>query len=297
MKRLLIFVVLLLGVSFKAIGQQVSSSDNVLLEYHPLNSQIFQNTRTLRILLPNDYYKEGNNKKYKVLFLNDGQCLFDREICNISNQEWRVDETVDSLLELNKIVPLIVVGIDNTGIKQRGNEYLPWEDVYLDPPIPNPMGSKYPDFLFNEVLPFIKSEYRISARREDIGLGGSSYGALIAFYTYMGKPERIGFLLLESPSFYVNDRAIIEKFKNFEKVLPKKVHLGIGTNELGLKNCEESNEDNMMAVRDVKSLKKMLLTKGLNEDRIHLDVDECATHTEKSYAKRFPNAIQFLINE
>gem|GEM_PF-5168002 len=71
----------------------------------------------------------------------------------------------------------------NTG----GNEYLPWEDIYLKPAIPHPMGSRYPDFLLSEVLPFIKNKYRISTKREDIGLGGSSYGALIALYTYLEK--------------------------------------------------------------------------------------------------------------
>lgn len=297
MIRLLFFAVLFLGISLQANGQQIHSLENILIEYHQLNSQIFQNTRTLRILLPNDYYKEDNDKRYKVLFLNDGQCLFNEDPCQSSEQDWKIDESVDSLLKMNILEPFIVVGIDHIGLSERGNEYLPWEDIFLNPPIPNPEGSKYPDFLVTEVLPFVKDKYRISTQREHIGLGGSSYGALIALYTYLKKPDQIGFLLLESPSFYVNNQAILKKAESFDGDLPLKLYLGIGTNELGFENCNESNEDNLMAVRDVSTLKKMFLSKGLNKNSINVVVDECAVHSVGSWADRFPKAIQFLIND
>ncbi len=297
LKLSLFFITLLSGLFFCANGQNKSEPSNVTLEYQHLHSKIFNNTRTLRILLPPGYYNSGKNKIYKVLFLNDGQSLFNNDTCQFSHNEWRVDETVDSLINMKKIEPFIIVGIDNIGSKYRGKEYLPWEDIYLSPPIPHPMGPKYPDFIINEVLPFVKSKYRISTKREDIGVGGSSYGALIALYTYLKKPDDIGFLLLESPSFYVNEQAILKMFKSFNGALPEKISIGVGTNELALKNCDESNPDNLMAVRDATNLQDMFLSKGLDKKRLLLTVGKCAIHREKAWAGRFPKDIQFLMHK
>gem|GEM_PF-6427270 len=64
-----------------------------------------------------------------------------------------------------------------------------------------------------------------------------------------------------------------------------------------LRNCDESNADNMMAVKDATTLKDMLLSKGLDKKRLHFTVDGCATHTEKSWAGRFPGDILFLFKK
>jgi|GEM_PF-4840405 len=120
MKRPVLFGAFLLGLLFQAYGQNAYPSNHVTLEYQRLHSHIFNNTRTLRILLPPGYYGNGKDKRYKVLFLNDGQSLFNKDTCQFSNHEWRVDETVDSLSGMNEIEPVIVVGIDNVGSKYRG---------------------------------------------------------------------------------------------------------------------------------------------------------------------------------
>ncbi len=87
-----------------------------------------------------------------MLYLNDGQNLFDPCTSIFGDAEWRVDETVSALLEQGGIAPLIVVGIDNGGRRLRAKEYLPWKDETLQPPEEDPQGSLYPRFLLDEVV-------------------------------------------------------------------------------------------------------------------------------------------------
>lgn len=301
MKKI-IFSVLLIGcisVSLDFIKSHNTFSGSVvagILELHKFKSEIFNNSRYLRILLPSDYYDIKNkNTKYKVLYMNDGQNLFEKTTSVFNPMEWEIDETLEKLILRHKIEPIIVVGIDNAGKRKRPNEYLPWEDEYLKPPYPNPNGRHYPDFLINEVMPFIIDHYRIQTGPANTGLGGSSYGGLITLYTAIKKPNVFGFILIESPSLYVNKRAILDKARIFSK-WPGKICLGVGTNELGLKNCEQT-DSNREPVQDVQEFYNILLDNGVSKDRIHLVIEECALHNEEAWARRFAKAALFWLQE
>lgn len=258
-----------------------------------LKSKIFNNTRKLRILLPPDYSEPSSAKRrYPVLYLNDGQDLFDAESSMFTGKEWQVDETVYDLIGKGEIVPIIVVGIDNPGKRMRPDEYLPWEDKYLSPPMPEPHGSQFPEFLEKEVVPLIEKNFRVSPVRLNRALGGSSYGGLITLYSAIKKPDLFGKLLIESPSFYVNDAKVLDLAGTWS-TLPLKVYLGVGTNELGKKDCAQ-DDDNREAVTDVRRLEKILEEKGLNGSRLKVNVDRCAVHNEDAWAKRLPGALKFL---
>lgn len=264
---------------------------NSRIEQLRLQSRIFGNERTLRVYLPEAY---DGTKAFKVLYLNDGQNLFgDNQIG--ADHEWRVDEIVDSLVHENVIEPLIVVGIDHAG-NDRAKEYLPWEDVYLSPPIPDPEGKKYPGFLTTEVMPLIEQKYRVRKGRENTGLGGSSYGSLISLYTLLQKPGLFGFAILESPSLYVHEQALLTLAESKNYTWPENIFIGIGTNELNLENCYEENEDNQMAVEDVKHLATIIHTRS-PDSNLKVWVDSCAIHHETAWSHRFSTALQFVLNE
>ena len=263
------------------------------LRFHQFKSKVFGNTRVLRVLLPPGYDDRANRKKrYSVLYLNDGQNLFDVSTSIFNALEWQVDETLDRLIRTHQIGPLIVIGVDNAGRRDRANEYLPYPDPYLSPPLPNPEGSKYPDFLIQEVMPFIDRRYRTKLGPEYTGLAGSSYGALIALYTVITRPGTFGRLLLESPSLYVSDGEIIKVSRNMRK-WPRKVYIGVGTNEGGRPDCKPGDWS-PEAVQDVLKLKQLLEAAGLNGTRLRVVVDECAVHNEAAWAKRFEAALKFL---
>ncbi len=263
------------------------------LRVHILESRIFNNTRKIRVLLPPGYGEPGNSRRfYPVLYLNDGQNLFDAKDSLFTGKEWRVDETVHELITKKEIEPIIVVGIDNAGIQMRPNEYLPWEDEYLTPAMPDPHGAQYPEFLEKEVIPFVEENYRASAMRFSRVLGGSSYGGLIAVYSGIEKPYLFGSFLIESPSFYVGEAKVLGLAAKWSP-LPLKIYLGVGTNEMGKKDCGP-DDDGGEAVSDVRRMETILKNERLDRSRLKVVVEECAIHIEDAWARRLPDALRFL---
>jgi len=264
----------------------VPSNDSVTgdLRLHEFHSQIFRNTRMLRVWLPPRYDAPGNEtRQYPVLYLNDGQNLFDRATA-FAGVEWQVDETADRLIRQEVIPPLIIVGIDNTQ-GDRIKEFLPYRSLH--PPVLRPQGKRYPDFLMNEVMPFVYERYRIARGPENTGLGGSSLGALISLYTVIERPGVFGLLLLESPSLFISNRRILKYSRRFRR-WPERVFLAMGTREAGREDKDKQ------VVEDVRQLERSLRRAGLDESRLLVKIDEGATHNEGEWAKRFPEALSFL---
>jgi len=254
------------------------------LRLHELQSRIFRNTRMLRVWLPPGYSApENQGRHYPVFYLNDGQNLFDPATAYIG-VDWQADEAADRLIREGRIPPLVLVGIDNAQ-KDRPREYLPYRT--FNPPIMRPQGKHYPNFLLNEVMPFLYQRYRIARGPENTGLGGSSLGAIISLYTAMDRPGIFGRLLLESPSLFVSNRQFLKCSRAFRQ-WPEKIFMAMGTNEAG------SEGRDRQVVEDVLALERVLRRAGLNEDRLLVRIDEGATHNEREWAKRFPEALAFL---
>ena len=254
------------------------------LRLHELQSRVFRNTRMLRVWLPPGYEDpENKGLQYPVFYLNDGQNLFDRATAFIG-VEWQVDESADRLIREGRIPPVIIVGIDNAG-KDRAREYLPYRS--LSPPVLRPQGKRCPEFLTNEVMPFVDQRYRTARGPENTGLGGSSLGAINALYTVMDRPGIFGRLLLESPSLFISGRRLLKYSRAFRQ-WPQKVFLAIGTREIG------REDRNQQVVEDVRELEHVLRRAGLGDERLRVKIDEGATHNEAEWAKRFPEALSFL---
>jgi len=254
------------------------------LRLHDFQSRVFRNARLLRVWLPPRYdAPENNARQYPVLYLNDGQNLFDRATA-FAGVEWQVDETADRLIRQEVISPLIVVGIDNAQ-GDRIKEFLPYRG--FNPPVLRPQGKRYPDFLTCDVMPFVQQRYRIAIGPENTGLGGSSLGALISLYTVIERPAVFGRLLLESPSLFISHRRLL-KYSRLVRQWPAKIFLAIGTREAGREDKDKQ------VVEDVRELERTLRRAGLDDHRLQVRIDEGATHNEAEWAKRFPEALSFL---
>ena len=257
------------------------------LRLHQFRSRVFRNTRFLRVWLPPGYDDvENAGRRYPVLYLNDGQNLFEPATA-FAGIEWQVDETADGLIRAGAVPPMIFVGLDNTG-KERIREYMPYRSIH--PRMLRVRGRYYPDFLFKEVMPFVESAYRVATGPENAGLGGSSLGGLIALYAVVAHPGAIGRLLLESPSLWASGRQLLGESRSV-RIWPERTFLAVGTNEAG------SPERSRSVVDDVRELAAIIRRAVLSERRLRLVIKDGAGHNEAAWAERFPEALQFLFGQ
>ncbi len=154
-------------------------------------------TRRIWIYLPDDYC-DGTNKKYPVLYMHDGQNVFD-EATSYSG-EWGVDEFLDA----TSLSKCIVVAVDNGAIK-RMNEYNPYDNEKFG----KGEGDEYVDFIANTLRPFINKNYRTIKNKEHTFIAGSSMGGLISMYAVLKYPKLFGGAGVFSPSFWVTSAACL----------------------------------------------------------------------------------------
>jgi predicted alpha/beta superfamily hydrolase len=241
------------------------------------------------VWLPANYFAPVNrNKHYPVLYVQDGQNLFDE--ATAFYHEWKFDETVQFLTGSMRIGPMIVVGIDST--PRRANEYLPYGD-------PNNKdlgkletqdvhGKQYGDFVINEVMPLIQKKYRVLLGAHSTGLGGSWYGGAVTLYTVLTHPGVFGKALIESPSLLIgNDKDLLKDAEKATK-FPEKIYVAIGTAE---DSDEKAAAQNVDAVND---LEKILRGKGLGPTKLKVVVEEGAKRDEIAWSKRLQAALLFL---
>jgi predicted alpha/beta superfamily hydrolase len=221
---------------------------------------------------------------YPVLYLNDGQNLFDPARAFAGNT-WRVADTAAQLVRQRRIPPLIIVGIDH-GVLRRGREYLPVEDD-RNPTARKPLGLEYAEFVTREVLPFVARNYPVARGASNAGFGGSSYGAIAALNTVLVKPGVFGRLLLESPSLYVGKEYLLRRARTARR-WPARVYLGVGTRETSRPDWNEETVGNVL------KLEAMLRKARLGPRRLRTVVEEGASHSEGAWAARLSAALTFL---
>ncbi len=200
------------------------------LHLHTLKSTIFGNERTIRVLLPPGYGDAANHeRRYPVLYMLDGQNVFDACLSDVSHHEWGVDETVQQLIAEQKIPPLIVVGVDHAG-KDRAREYLPYKDFVGNPEMDEPAGKLFPDFMTREVMPLVDGAYRTLTGRPNTGIGGSSYGGVATLYALLARPNAFGYGLIESPVMWIGMGQLVRDTSPLV-ALPEKVFVAFGGKE------------------------------------------------------------------
>ena len=156
--------------------------------------------RRIWIYLPADY--ATSQKHYPVLYMHDGQNLFDEATTAYGN-EWGVDEILDSLTAKGK-PGCIVVGIDNGGAA-RMSEYNPYEFTWRGGSTTEkflPQGNQYCSFLATTLKPFIDKKFRTLPAKENTLIAGSSMGGLISYYAALNYPQVFGKAGVFSPAFW-----------------------------------------------------------------------------------------------
>ena len=154
--------------------------------------------RHVDVWLPRDYHE--SDKDYRVLYMHDGQNLFNPEWVYWTQTDWDIDTTLQQLIDDGEVDDTIVVGIWSTN--DRISDYMPW-DMYQAAPAEyreaisrymgkEPESREYLHYIVEELKPFIDANYRTRPGRADTLLMGSSMGALISLYGVIQYPEIFG---------------------------------------------------------------------------------------------------------
>jgi predicted alpha/beta superfamily hydrolase len=144
---------------------------------HTIDSKHLGGSRGVTVRLPDRYDPE--NKSYPVIYMHDGQNLFDRRSAFQGN-EWHVDEAVAELTARGAMPDCVLVAIDNG--PQRNAEY----SHVPDPEYGGGRGKDYESFLLQELMPAVESQYAVNPRNRV--MLGSSMGGLVTLAIGMAHP-------------------------------------------------------------------------------------------------------------
>ncbi|QNI30374.1 alpha/beta hydrolase [Alloacidobacterium dinghuense] len=245
---------------------------------HPrFHSHFLRDDRDITVYVP-PQYEEQPDRGFPVLYLHDGQNLFDPSTSFVPGRTWRVAETADAVIEAGEVTPLIIVGIANTG-DHRLKEYTYVPDWKMG----GGEADKYGRLVTEELMPFINANYRTLQGRENTGMGGSSLGALATLYLglkYANVFSRLGVL---SPSVWWNHKSIISYVNETRLAHLPRIWLDVGTAE------------GRRTLADADLLERRLRANGWRPD-IDLQYLHVAggTHDEASWAQRVGPMLNFL---
>lgn len=236
------------------------------VEYHrKFYSKTLNNRRDIIVWLPPSYKKE-TDRRYPVLYMQDGQNIMDPKTAYIGI-DWRVDETAARLIKAGELQEIMIVGIYNS--PERLEEYS--DSV---------KGKNYMKFMAEQLKPFIDKYYRTLSGNEYTAVMGSSMGGLISFLLAWNYPDVFGKAACLSSSFYYDGDKAINMVKNYtgEK---KNIKIYIDHGEDGLPRgqrmfCELSQKGYLI---------------GTDIDYYYAPG---ADHTESEWAKRIQRPLLFF---
>lgn len=219
--------------------------------------------RRIWVYLPPDYQR--SSKKYPVLYMHDGQNLFDNS--RSYSGEWGVDEFLDSMYKAGR-TQVIVIGIDN-GQQKRMQEYNPWEFQNFG----EGHGDFYADFLVRTLKPFVDKHYRTKRNKKNTSIAGSSMGGLISLYSVLKYPNVYGSAGIFSPAFWTASGIDSLVRKRAGKVRSKLFFYAGG------------KEGNSM-IPDMRRIESEI--KKVSKAPIKVLIDREAKHNEAAWRKHFP---------
>lgn len=302
-----IFLLLLICLCFtSAIAQKITVKYGLLELYENFASKNVQ-PRNVGVWLPQNY---SPKKKYAVLYMHDGQMLFDAGI-TFNQTEWGVDECLTKLFREGKIRNTIVVGIWNTKEK-RHQEYFPQkpyenlstedkekvglslEKIGLSKEF-KPTSDNYLKFIVEELKPFIDNSYSTFKHKEATFIAGSSMGGLISLYAICEYPnifQGAACISTHWPgTFEAENNPIPESFYSYLKEkLPEpknnKIYFDYGTVDL----------DAMYPPLQAK-VDEIMQSKGFTKENWTTQKFEGENHSENAWKKRLHIPMEFLLKK
>ena len=270
-------VLLILTTTLFACSEPLRTSsvgDNVKVLPYQFVMPGLDRQRSIRLYLPPSY--QTSEKRYPVVYMHDGQNLFDNMTAN--EGEWGVDESLNQLAEKHGL-ELIVVGIDNGG-DFRMNELSPWVNKRFG----EAQGEQYMDFIVEVVKPYIDTNFRTRADRLHTAIMGSSMGGLISHYAVHAYPTVFSKAGIFSPSYWYSQQVF--SFTQLKKApLDARLYVMYGDKE----------GDGMIA--DTGKMQRQLRQQGHPRQNTVFKRVPKGEHNEQLWRAEFSEAIQWLFQQ
>jgi predicted alpha/beta superfamily hydrolase len=234
-------------------------------------SAILGNTRQITVYVPPGY-DERSERRYPVLYMQDGQNLFDDSRA-FAGQSWRLQRAADDAIGARTAQPMIIVGVDHMHA-DRVHEYTP---VFDEGKKAGGRADDYGRMLIEELKPLIDARYRTVP--DQTMIGGSSLGGLVALHLALRRDEFRAAAVM-SPSVWWGERAILETFGEIGR--HPRLWLDIGGRE------------GREAIADVRALNERLRASGWSERNLRYFEDRRADHSERAWGARVRKVLEFL---
>jgi predicted alpha/beta superfamily hydrolase len=248
-----------------------------LHRHQQFHSSYLAGDRDVMVWLPPGYEENGAGR-YPVLYMHDGQNLFDPDTAFQPGNHWRVSETASEMIAAGRVEPVIIVGIYNTG-PDRIEEYTPTRDARLG----GGHADDYGRLIVEELKPFIDATYRTKPEARHTGIGGSSLGGLVTLHLGFQHPRVFSRLAVLSPSVWWDRRAILRTVRQASPKPNLRLWVDMGTAE------------GQRGLDDARLLKAALIGAGwvVGKDLRYAEY-EGADHSEGAWAARMGPVLEWL---
>ncbi len=247
--------------------------------HRAFKSQFLPGERDVIVYLPPGYDKHPD-LTYPVLYMQDGQNLFDGRTSYVPGRTWLLREQTDEAIKAGEVEPLVIVGVYNTG-DRRLAEYTHERDWQLG-------GGEAPNYgrlLTEELMPWIAGLYRVRTEREHTGIGGSSLGGLVSLYLGLRHPQHFGKLGVLSPSVWWNHKSILGYVNERAPEIWERPRLWL----------DVGDQEGRRTLENAEQLNRRLKANGWKPgETLHFERVAGGTHDEASWARRVRPMLRFL---
>ncbi len=307
-KRISILVIFALTLVTKAQDPMPEVVSGKIESIEDFNSK-YVTSRTIDVWMPEGY---SESKRYAVLYMHDGQMLFDPEV-TWNKQAWNVDDVAAELMGSDKVKEFIVVGIWNGGAT-RHPDYFPQKPFEALSQIEkdtvtvqlqrasrsmsgvfSPQSDNYLKCIVEEVKPFIDKKYAVHTNKENTYIAGSSMGGLISMYALCEYPDVFrGAACLSTHwvgTFTLDNNPVPDAFLSYlENNLPNPKE-----NKIYF-DCGDATLDRLYPEIQ-KKVDRLLLEKGYDESNWRTEYFPGEDHSENAWNKRLHIPLEFLLRK
>ena len=271
---------LLPGQTIDIYPHFINAKGSYSRKWASFTSTVLPSTRGVWVYLPASY-TENTLAKFPVLYMHDGQNLFDPNTA-FGGNEWKVDETLDAAAEDGSIRETIVIGVENTS--DRINELTPTYDASE---MAGGKADKYLRMIVEEIKPMVDGALRTLTTRDQTAIMGSSLGGLVSVYAGVTRADAFSIVGAMSPSTWWDGTMILGAVGTMPMRTSKPTLVYVDSGNAG-----PSNDD----VRNTAALAQKLRDVGyVDGTTLKYVVQNGGQHNEIYWAERLPAALAFMM--